>query len=207
MTVADCYKRAVDLLVRIQGRSCGVDGGGCSTGCEDDEDTIIAGGIQRLGNQIGTADSDSDMADSSLSRYIISNPEQSASSTKAPLPQSKVPMVHVGQFLPKFRNPEVSIFYESTFGEVLDEDFDEDFETASTIVPAHRAESQERVEQALITSVSPHTASVEDSLLSTMEWSNCDDEDDAEITIEQIDALMSNESQASASLKRPSASM
>lgn len=208
MTAADCYKRISGLLVRIHGRSCGFDSGSCSTECEDDEDTIIAGGIQRLDNQIGTADSDSDMADSSLSRYIISNPEQYASSIKAPLPQTKATMVHVGQFLSKFRNPEDSLFYGSTFREILDEDYDEDSETDSTIIPAHRAESQEeRVEQALITSVSAHAVPVEDSFLSTVEWSKFDDYDDAEITIEQIETLMSNESQAPASLKRPSAAM
>ncbi|PON23257.1 period-4 [Trichoderma gamsii] len=207
MTAADCHKRAVDLCVRTRGRSCSVNDGGCSTGCEDVENTIIPRSRHRLDNQIGTTSSDLGMRDSSLSRYIISNPERYAGSAKAPPPQAKATMVHVGQFLPKFRNPDDSLFYESTIGKILDEGYDEESETASTIIPIHRAESQERVEQALITSVSPHTASVEDSLLSTMEWSNFDDDDDAEITIEQVETLMSNESHASASLKRPSTSM
>lgn len=206
MTASDCYKRALDLFARTQGRSCDVDGGGCLTGYEDDEDTIVPEGIQRLDDQIGMTRSDLAIRDSSLSRYIISNLEQSANPAKAP-PHTKTSMLHVGQFLSNFRNPEDSLFYESTFGEILHDDYDEDSETASTIVPIHHAESQERVEESLMTSGSAIAAPVEESVLSTMEWSRFDDDDDAEIKIEEIETLIGNESQAPASLKRPSAAM
>ncbi|UKZ72197.1 uncharacterized protein TrAtP1_013136 [Trichoderma atroviride] len=207
MTAADCYKGALGLLARAQEQNYDADGGSCSTGREDDEGTIVPGGVQRLDDQIGTTSSSLGVGGSSLSRYIISNPEQCASSAKAPPPQAETTMVHIGQFLPKFRNPEDSLFYESTFGEILDEDYDEDSETASTTVPGHHAEPQEGVEQSLTTSGSAHAAPAEESLLSTMEWSKFDDDDDAEMTIEEIETLMGNESQAPASLKRPSAAM
>lgn len=178
MSAADCYKGASDLLARTQDRSCRIDGGSRSTGCEDDEDTIMARGVRRLDDQIGTTSSDSGIGDSSLSRYIISNPERYASSAKAP------PMVHVGQFVPKFRNPEDSLFSESTFGGILDEDYDEDSGSASTIVPA---KPQGTVDQ--------------ESHLSFMDWSKFDDDDDAETTI------ICNESQARTSVKRPNGAM
>lgn len=206
MTAADCYKGALTLLAQTQERSREVNGGSCSTISEDEEATIVPGG-QRVDDQIGTTVSDSGVVGSSLSRYIVSNPGQQASSSNVQPPQAKATMVHVGQLLSKFRNPEDSLFYESTFGEILDGGYDEDSGTASTIVPVHHAKPQERVEQALITSVSGHAAPVEESLLSTMEWSEFDDDNGAETIIEPTETLVCNESQAPASLKRSSAAM
>ncbi|KAK1242914.1 hypothetical protein MKX08_005726 [Trichoderma sp. CBMAI-0020] len=190
MTAADCYKGALDLVARTQERNCDADGDS-----EDDEGTV------RVDDKIGTASRDLSIGDSSLSRYIISNPEQSANPAKASSLHTRTSTVHVGQFLSNFRNLEDSLFYEFTFGKILHEGYDEDSETASTT----RAESQQRVEQALMTSASEHVAPVEESLLSPVEWSKFDNDDDAEIKIEEMEALMCSESQALASLKRTSA--
>ncbi|KAL6892143.1 checkpoint kinase [Trichoderma evansii] len=205
-TAADCYKGALPLIAQAQERRRDVDDGCCSIRPEDGEATIILGNIKRLGDQtIGIQNVDSGIGDSSLCRYLVSNPGRQASSSNIQPPRAKAAMVHVGQILSKFRNLEDSLFYESTFGEVINGSYDEDFETASTIVPAHHTKPQEGVEAGLIESVSGHAAPVGESLSENMEWSKLGD--DTETTIEQTKTLTCNETQASMSLKRSSAAM
>jgi serine/threonine protein kinase len=98
----------------------------------------------------------------SLSRYIVDTDEllgrRQERSCRAPSPETVVPL-HAGQLLKKLRNPQDSLFYNSSFGEDSDPDSGSDCSTSApatviiareTVVELQTQEQEDRLSDALI---------------------------------------------------------
>ena len=121
-TAVECHNEALILLARTQESNSeesnsGVSGGHCSDTLESEEaSTIRPGGARKFGSESAkTGSGDLSVGTSSLGRYIISNAGRHVRSCNAP--SAEPTQVHVGQLLPKLRDPEDSLFYNSSFGE------------------------------------------------------------------------------------------
>lgn len=81
--------------------------------------TIRLGGTRKLHSEsIETGSGDLSLGSSSLSRYIIRDAERRGRSCNAPSPEPT--QLHAAELLSKLRDPENSLFYNSSFGEDSD---------------------------------------------------------------------------------------
>ncbi len=143
-TATDCLKAASVLLDRAQESNSRVSGGNFSDNLDNEASTIRPGEARNIDSEITEmGNGGASIGSSSLSTYIISDPQRHVRSCNAPSPEAT--SVHVGQLLSKFGNHEDILFYESSFGEDSDGRDDGGGESglASTIVTAHGIKPQD----------------------------------------------------------------
>lgn len=130
----ECHKEALRLLDSSSDDSDSVvSGGGFLGSLGSGASTIRPGQAQGLGHE--------DLSvEVSSARYIISNPERVQ---PCDTPSPKAPRIDLRQFIPRFTDPEDSLFYKSSFGGESYDEFSSIPDSVSTAVMAHQPQGEQ----------------------------------------------------------------